>query len=563
MGKDKRAFKYLPASLLALLLTIQSCTPRKDLPRKVIVVHARGISYPDLVSYLDTSKADSFLEKKEVGGFIYPLHPISNAVTICNLASFETGVLPAEHGIVGHSFGLREDGSIQAVSGFARDFGVETFWEGADKQGKKVLNIGALVLHGNDESHAHVDCLAQGRKVSEDMLLQLTSNKTATDSVDEYVMLESDNSHLLQIGGDSIVTYLDASKTDRQRLILDRDSVYENGFLGELGKGDWLEVENAPINGLTEAFRIKWLPTSHDTLHLYVRATYRNRGYPVHFLEQIEIEVGPSKGWPNISLYTAGQIDDVTLWEEMKMELNYVMEVFFSAVQRKRYDLIMIDYPLMDRLGHAFLQFRKSSQTIQQYYQAGFDQMNKDFRAIENFANQNGYDLIITSGHGFSPVHTAIDINHFLMKKGIHVKQEESDWEAIGIPGKVSAHIYINTQLSPSSRKNVLDKIESILLDLSLAEKPVIDEMYRKDALNKVGLNHAHSGDLYVLLNPGFVFKTLDERQVYGKPIFNGDHGYSPKYEDSQGILISNEPCSPCHSTDLAKIIRRKLDINR
>ena len=92
---------------------------------------------------------------------LYKLIPITNAVTISNIASFETGSLPSAHGIVGHNFGQTVDEKLRPASGFSLRFEEETFWEKADLSGKKVLKLGALVLHGKYETHKNVDCIAQ------------------------------------------------------------------------------------------------------------------------------------------------------------------------------------------------------------------------------------------------------------------------------------------------------------------------------------------------------------------------------------------------------------------
>ena len=87
--------QLIKISALLLILGLLSCAQPDTKSNKVIVIHAHGISYPDLVSYLDASKSDNFFKRKATANAIKKLEPITNAVTICNIASFETGTLPS------------------------------------------------------------------------------------------------------------------------------------------------------------------------------------------------------------------------------------------------------------------------------------------------------------------------------------------------------------------------------------------------------------------------------------------------------------------------------------
>ncbi len=562
----KRINWSVKIGLLLLIHLVLSCHQTKDTNDKVIVVHARGITYPDMVDHLNSIKSDDFFKRKEASGSIKKLHPITNAVTICNMASYETGSMPSEHGIIGHLFGLKEDDSVRVVSGFAQRFATETFWEKADIQGKKVLNLGALTIHGKYEHHTNVDCLAQGSQIGSPQILHVIPDKEhQSHSITKYKNLEGKDKLQLQQYPDALLVYQINQADKNNELILDDDYNHSNGFFAKIKSGTWSEIEHAKDRNIKRAFRVKWIPSSKDTLSLYIRASYANRGYPDEFVEQIDSGIGPSRGWPNIPFYTSKNISATTLTEEMNAEVDYVMDAFSFAVQKKDYDLIMIDYPLIDRLGHAFLGLRDSSIAVQKHYKAAFNRMNKDFERIEEFARRNGYDLIITSGHGFSPIHTSIDINTFLNKNGIHTNHKETGWEAIGVPGKVSAHIYVNDQLNPKDKAAVLSKIENVFKTLyGPAKTPVVDNIYRKNKLKDINLFHRNAGDLYILLNPGFVFENNRDEgdRIFGTPTFMGDHGYSLKHEDSFGILVSNTPCEPCHSTDVSKIIEEQLKLD-
>ncbi len=551
----------------SLLLFSYSCTST-DLPKnKVIVVHARGASHPMLLEYLSTIEGKSFLKEALAEGSLKKLHPIMNAVTICNIASFETGALPAEHGILGHTFAFSEDKKLNPTSGFAQRFERASFWEQADKNGKMVLNVGALTLHGQTETHTNVDCLAQGEAISAGNFVEIipASNSSSTDKILRYTDIEYEQEIKLTTNSSSSVFIYRKNNPTTDQLIIDQDVNFENGILGAIKNGDWLELNQGTAKGLKEAFRIKWIGDQNDTLKLYVRSSFINRGYPQQFLEKIDSELGPSKGWPSIPAFSSGQIKASTLVEEINTELDFVMKVFSHAAPQKNYDLIMIDYPIMDRYGHAFLQLKASSKEIQGYFQEGFQRMDKDFALIQQYADENGYELIINSGHGFSPIHTAINVNKLLQNNGINSNMESSGWQAIGMPGKVSAHIYINPNIDSEPKQELIEKINSLFQNLSQtgSEEILVEKIYAKDELTEIGMNHTNAGDLFILLKPGYTFHPAlsTAGPIFSTPTFKGDHGYSLKHADSFGIFYSKESCEPCQTTDVAPMILKYLGI--
>jgi len=556
------------AMSILLFGMVCSCKETEVTKNKIIVVHARGLTYLEMSEYLKSTSSGSFFEQKASNGFIKKLHPITNAVTISNIASFETGVTPAKHGIIGHLFGVSKNDSISITSGFAQRFDVETFWEKADLAGKKVLKVGALTLHGKYEKHSNVDCLAQGAQIGNAQILQLTPEKgNQEEKKVKYRDLAGNFTFQLQKDYfDSVVVYKLKQASGGDQWVLDKDYNFDNGFYAKLKSGEWFELENKQADEARQSFRGKLTLLLNDTLELYVRPAYKNRGYPANFVKNVDLHLGASRGWPNIPFYASNKINARTLVEEMNEEMDYVINSFSLAIKENEYDLIMIDYPLMDRLNHAFLNKKAASKEIKQYYKRTYNRMDKDFKLIEDYAKQNGYELIITSGHGFSAVHTSIDINKFLKKSKIKTYSKSGNWEVIAVPGKVSAHIYVNQQLNLNEKKVVLNKIEEAFKKLRQPEKqtPIVDRVYKKGELSKIGLSHKNAGDLYVLLNPGYVFgnNSSEEDGFWGIPTFKGDHGYSLKHEASYAVLIANDNCKTCRSIDVAKMIEQKLKLH-
>ncbi len=518
----------------------------------MLIVHARGTSYPQVLAYLKQVKGGFFHDANEQE-ILHKLEPITNGVTISNIASFETGSLPSKHGVIGHNFAAFREGRIRLVNGFSVRFEKETFWEKADKNGKTVLKLGALTLHGKYEDHDNVDCVAQGYPTSGSRMLTLVPSKEDQELI-KYEIAPS-SSPLLLKDSTEIKFYRNQAATS---ILLDRDYNEENGTIGELNQNEWLQVtENSP-GELTNAFSIKWESVIGDTLVFYKRASYVNRGYPQEFLLKVDNGAGPAPGWPNIPYYSANRISRETLVDEISTEMAYIMKSFEVATKNKEYDLIYIDYPAMDRYGHAMLGEDPS------VFKSMFEQMDSNFNCLQEFCEENNYELIITSGHGFSAIHTSVDLNQFLVQNGIEADPRKENWEAVGAPGKVSSHIYFNPELSASEKKVLMNKITGRLRGMvdDRTKDSVIEKIVRKSELNEVGLDHTKAGDLFLLLKPGYVFANTTQKSVFDTPIFKGDHGYSLRHEDSYGFAYSKKKCDPCKTHNVSNLVLETLDVN-
>ncbi|MEO1050603.1 MAG: alkaline phosphatase family protein, partial [Bacteroidota bacterium] len=213
---------------------------------------------------------------------------------------------------------------------------------------------------------------------------------------------------------------------------------------------------------------------------------------------------------------------------------------------------------------HALLALKDSSKQVQTFYAEAFRRMNDDFEKIRAFAGQNDYELIITSGHGFSPIHTSINIENLLIEQGIDLHDNGSKRTIKGIPGKVSAHLYINDQLTAVEHSEIVKKLEEAFNNLEdpKSGERVVENIFQKQGLEEIGLAHPNAGDLFIQLKPGYVFHHggADDQGIFGIPLFKGDHGYSLKHEDSYGIFIADVPCDPCTTTSVAKVIEGILN---
>ena len=529
---------------------------------KIIVVHARGIAYPDMIDHIKSASPEDFFNRKQSAGHLKKLEPITSAVTISNIASYETGLPPAGHGIVGHAYAIDQNDELRAVSGFAQRFEQETFWEQADRAGYSVLKVGDLTLHGKYGTHRDAHVLGQGTQKTNAELIQLVpSGEGADENITRLEMQGPEAGSGSPSERWANIRFYQLKASDAY-LYLDQDYNKDNGFLAKVGRGEWFEFRSKSPEGEDQAYRITWQGAS-DSLSIYVRPTYASRGYPAEFSDLINRELGPPKGWPNIPFFRSGKIGASQLMDEIDSETSYVLDAFALAAKHRDYDLVMIDYPVMDRIGHAWLGMRDSSAEIRDHYASAFERMSRDFSKIERYALDHGYALVISSGHGFSPTHTSVDLSTLLDTFGFRGGPETADWEVVGVPGKVSAHVYINKEIDHLARGEVLKRLQARFADFTHPESKerLFDGVYDKNTQIEIGVSHQHSGDLFVLLKPGFVFAE-NEGQLFGEAVFSGDHGYSVKHEESFGVLIGNSACDRCRSVDVAGLVRQRLGLD-
>ncbi len=247
------------------------------------------------------------------------------------------------------------------------------------------------------------------------------------------------------------------------------------------------------------------------------------------------------------------------------------MDVFQYASGKKDYDLIVVDYPLMDRYGHSFQRLLEDGdhsdvqQRFQQHFRAAYNRMDTDFTTLLQFAERQGYQLLIASGHGFSPIHTSINLNKLITEQGINATSDSIAWEARGFPGKVSGHIYLNPSLNKEEKKEIGDRLVKLFETLKDpgSGASVVEKVYTKQTLPDIGMNHPRAGDLFVLLRSGYVFQRafFSDQPVFDVPVFKGDHGYSLAHKSSFGVFIGQEVCNQCATTDIANIVLESLGV--
>ncbi|MCE7991749.1 MAG: hypothetical protein HEP71_07210 [Roseivirga sp.] len=520
-------------SLLSLMLLTACDHSEERNPKKLVVINIRGTSFAHVQTYA-ALRPESYLSGLLRNHRVTELTPIFNAVTATNLASFETGVYPNRHGIIGHQFGTRTD-SLHVVSGFERRYEVPSFLEVADLQGLKVLNIGSLLLHGAFNSHLQLRTIAQGEALAAARQIALIASPAPLQIQEpsEYIQplsISDSKARQIPIFGDYHIFVYAVDVQGETHFIVDNDSLPGNGYLARLKQEEWLELDLGLTKNLRTSTRIKFNGGPGNT-SLFVRSPFINRGFPEAFLKDLEVRFGGSKGWPSLGAYFGGQINSTDVKSEINTEIEYLLNIYEHSLAQEDYDLIVMDYPLPDRYGHIF-----SIDFNELHTREAFDKMDADLEGLVKAAHENGYEILIQSGHGFSKSHNQINLTG-LLSKAFEGSQQTDDLPFLAIPGKVSAQIYFK-----SGEKEALDRLKEKLLtwqDPKTGNK-LFEGVWSKTELARLGLDHEDAGDLFLLLKPGYVFQANGsaDHLLFSQPTFKGDHGYSPEYAESRGVLI-------------------------
>lgn len=518
--------------LFTILMAMAGCT--SDRPQRLIMISMRGISALDVKTLTrhGVLRPDGGFGAMVANGFAADrLEPIYNPETAPEMATFETGAWPSRHGIVGNTFYQRDWPTSGLQYGYVTPLECETLWEAAARQGKRVLRIGSLFA----DTLSRVFSLPQGESLGEARWPVLKRIRTGAQRTNTF-------EHVLHL--------------DSLRITVETDSVWDRSFAASLidtvrdgresysalilndgrqqvrlAASQWAAVELTSGNPRVGVW-IKLLSVQDTSVQLYVRPPFRNRGSPSEFVEQIERTFGFCPGYPDIAAYVSGRIDATTLKEEILRETNYGWQAAGSFLGENDFDLMMIDYSLMDRYGHAFYNADLSDSTnpwVEAYRHADRHLME----LIDDLPSRTG--LMVSSGYGFYPSSRQIA---FGGKEFSFLLPVDSLSMAVST---VSAHVYLQ---SNGVSVDQLVEFFNALTD-PLDSKAIVAEVRRPYELDSLGLLHPHrSGDLWIRLNPGYTFRSDWKSAVsIGPSRFVGEHGY--KGEGSRGIFYYLGPPIP------------------
>lgn len=153
-------------------------------------------------------------------------------------------------------------------------------------------------------------------------------------------------------------------------------------------------------------------------------------------------------------------------------------------------------------------------------------ELDAELAPLLDAAQEHGYAVVVVSEYGIAPVSRPVHLNRVLRREGlleVYVQdgREQLDpWTsaAFAVADHQVAHVYVQ---DPSRVERVADLLRSV---------PGVDEVLDREAQARYGLDHARSGELVVVAEPGAWFTYY----------FWLDDARAPEY--ARGVDIHRKP---------------------
>ncbi len=566
-GAGRRALGFVAAAVLASCVTGPALLPPGG-PRAVLVSFD-GLGGVRLGQLLEAGRLraggfDEFLERGVVAGRAVTVTP---SLTSVAHVSAITGALPSRTGIVSNVFHRAGDPFGTTVTGFTTEIGAETLWEAAIRQGKRV---GVLVYPGADATSPRGRG-SFGMVWPESPLRPSTVVTVSADAwgpsvpvTGSYTPSRETRLRVDAPGGPLSLRLQALDSTDDGAVEFDVVRVLGGGPEGppvaSVRAGEWfrLDAPGDASSGETAAWcRVATLDPRLDRLVLYVGAFYGMKAYPEDYRRRLSAAVGP---WPGqadpVFLRGDSSVRSEAAYEEQSARLSdYLTRVLLTTIRVERWDLLIHYQPAVDEMEHAFepaLQPAAAAGSLpspapEQIVRA-FQGVDRELAQVRQALRPSDF-LFVQSDHGMAPVERAVDLDRFLAARGWRIAR---GGEAPGGDGprvvqvcasSGIAHLYLRHGLDGRAPAEALAALRADLAGLATEYAVPVDAILERGELGRIGLDHPSSGDLVVLLRPGFVFEHgPGGSTVLFPPRARGAHGFRNAFPALDAAFLALGP---------------------
>jgi predicted AlkP superfamily phosphohydrolase/phosphomutase len=330
---------------------------------------------------------------------------------------------------------------------------------------------------------------------------------------------------------------------------------------------------------------------SPQTVRLFQAGVHHNRAAPRSLLEQVNARFGPYPGGADAYALEHGWITEADYLYLIEHSTGWIAGVTSWLFEMARPDLLLAWQETFDAAGHAFLladprQASYSDERARQYEGYFLRAAQAADQALEMMLAQvdlRRTAVLLVSDHGMAPAHTQVYVNTILERAGLlvldsrdYVVVERSRAMAVASGG--AANIYLNLQgreeggiVNPEEYQAVQQAVIEALASLAdpATGQLVFARVLPRQALDRLGLGHPHSGDVFVQANPGY---TLDgwrgEADLFEPFTACGQHGYESRLPEMRALFMaagaglreSGGEIPPVRLVDLAPTIAVLLD---
>lgn len=493
----------------------------------------------------------AFFQRGLVAGRAVTVTPSQTSVAH---ASAITGAPPSATGIVANVFHRAGDPFGSTIGGFDAEIGVETLWEAALRQGKRV---GVLTYPGADGTTAR-------RRASFGLLYPqqpLAPSRFVALGPESWVRERGARVARIPLGEGSVRGEIVLRARDGGEGAL--ELVVSGEAPLPLRAGGWFPArtgEARPADRAAAWCRLIRADPGREQTVVYVGQLFGISGYPEEFRERVAAALGAWPGQADGRLLSgdpaAGAPPDPDAFDEQSERLSrFLTNAVLWSLRHESWDLLIGYQPGVDEVEHAFEPADPRDPERAEPSDPGARHVlrsvrNADAELARVVAAMPARDtLFVFSDHGIEHVTRAFDLGRFLSRAGWAVVGAATS-AAPGAPrvqvctGSGLAHLYVDSALPAAERERQVASLVRALRALAAEEPGLVEQMGRREEMSSVGLDHPNSGDVVVLLVPGTIFQNQVSAagDAFDAPRSAGAHGYRATHSRLDATFLALGP---------------------
>ena len=367
----------------------------------------------------------------------------------------------------------------------------------------------------------------------------------------------------------------DDGVADYDTLVVDDDADLANGVNARVRSGEWFPLRlRAPHpDGGSRTIGgwclLQALPADLDGVAVYRGGFYATEAYPRAFREALEAAAGFWPGPPDdraVARREAGR-EGLTA-PEMLVQMRRFSEYFTAcaktAIDRERFDLLVLYQPIVDEVEHRFLLVdpRQPNYTparaaaaravVTEAFRAGDRAVGELARSLDLTRDA----LVVVSDHGMAPAWESVQVNQLLQDAGLaDAEKVGSRWRVapssrmVAEAGGGCAHLYVNLEgrepggvVGPADMAGMIQAAAVALARAQVDGSNVVETIIPREALAAVGLDAPASGDLVVFLHPGFGAGSgigAPGAPWHAPAESDGQHGYLAAHPEMTAVWVA------------------------
>lgn len=554
---------------------------------RVLLVSFDGIGADPFDRHLrsGTFGANGFAKAVAEGTRVHRVVPVTPTLTSVAHVAVATGATPERTGIVANTFHRTGEPIELRASGFVEQIGVETIWEAARSQGKKVGSITFPGLDGNGPRRTADWGLIYSEPLTTTRILVLNRGDFDVPANDLPTGLPP--SYTAPVGrrlvwpasadGTSVLlhaTLIAIDTTDDGNVNFDRFVVaQERGEIVEV-KDWWFPVsKDAAVEDEIYRFgswsRIVSASPTLSNVRIYLGAACRTLGYPTSYRRMIDERVGFWPGPPDDSVakkWIRNEPDGLhpgIYREQLARFTRFFTDATLLSMEEMEWDLILGYQPIIDEAEHQFRivndrqlvtdaeKRREGASTRETAYRLADTAMSRMMEALPDDGA-----LVITGDHGLAELEESVKLNRQLIDWGYaHAEDDrlssKSRWAAF--TSGSFAQIYHFPQSVPldasqlrerdDERRSLITRLRAMTSDDG---RPIFELVREKTAAD-----HPNNGDILAFAYPRFSFSgSLRPGDIIAKTDSFGQHGGLSHHPDYHTILLAFGSGVPKRSID-------------